>query len=76
MSVIDNGRRRALIVSGVFEGEAGEADGLLAFIPNRKGKRARYVRSGTLDGVEVRLTFAGEDGAFVTFRYEETGAAA
>jgi ABC-type lipoprotein release transport system permease subunit len=73
MSVIDNGRRVPLTVTGVFEGEAGEVDGLLAFIPNRKGKRARYARSGLLDGVEVRLVFAGEEGAFVSFRYEPVG---
>ncbi len=71
--VIDNGRRRRLIIDGVFEGDAGEANGVLALMPNRKGKRPRMARSGLLDGEAVRLTFVGEDGVFVTYRAEALG---
>jgi uncharacterized phiE125 gp8 family phage protein len=59
---IDNGRRVRLIIAGLFDGEAGESQGVLAFIPNRKPKRARFARDGELDGAPVRLTFIGEDG--------------
>jgi hypothetical protein len=65
---IDNGRRVRLIVAGLFDGEAGESQGVLAFIPNRKGKRARYAREGELAGQRVGLVFIGEDGPFVSFR--------
>jgi hypothetical protein len=66
---IDNGRQRHLVIPGVFEGLAGESDGVLAVIPNRKGKRARYARAGELDGAAVTLTFVGENGPFATYRF-------
>lgn len=73
-AVIDNGRRVRLIISGLFDGEAGESRGLLSFIRNRRGKQARFVREGELDGERVRLTFVGEDGGFVTVRKEDGAA--
>lgn len=66
---IDNGRQRRLLIPGVFEGMAGESEGLLALIPNRKGKRPRYARGGELDGEAVTLTFVSENGPFATYRY-------
>lgn len=66
---VDNGTQRRLVIAGVFEGLAGESDGLLAIIPNRKGRRARYIRAGELDGDAVHLTFVGENPPFVTYRY-------
>lgn len=66
---IDNGRQRRLIVPGVFDGIAGESEGLLAFIPDRNGKPARYARLGTLDGEQVALSYVAENKPFVTFRY-------
>ena len=67
---IDNGRRRHLAIHGLFEGEAGESRGVLAFIPNRRGKRPAFARAGELDGLPVSLTFIGESGPFVSYRYE------
>jgi hypothetical protein len=72
--VIDNGRRVRLVIDGVFDGEAGLADGVLACIPNRKGKRARYARRAELDGRTVLLTFIGDKDGFASFRYAEDAA--
>jgi hypothetical protein len=73
MSVIDNGRRVRLTVPRLFDGDAGESEGLLAFIPNVtvRPRGARFCKEGELAGRPVRLTFVAEDGPFVTFRYED-----
>lgn len=70
--IVDNGRRRQLVVAGLFDGLAGESGGVLSFIPNRSGKRASDVRAGLLEGDPVFLelvTGATVDPSFVTFRY-------
>lgn len=68
--IIDNGRKRRLIVAGVFDGECGESDGLLSFIPNRATARPESVRGGLLDGDVVILSdIKTGDGPFVTARY-------
>lgn len=70
--IVDNGRRRQLVVAGLFDGLAGESEGLLSFIPNRTGKRPVDVRAGLLDGEPVFLELAtgtSVDPSFVTFRY-------
>jgi hypothetical protein len=66
---IDNGRQLQVVIPGVFEGLAGESDGVLALIPNRKGKRGRYAREGEVEGQPVRLTFVAERPPFVTYRW-------
>jgi hypothetical protein len=70
---IDNGRRLRLTVPRLFDGEAGESEGVLAFIPNVtvRPRRARFCDAGELEGRPVRLIFVGGDDPFVTFRYEE-----
>lgn len=72
MSVIDNGRRVRLTVPRLFDGEAGESEGLLAFIPNVtvRPRRPQFCTEGVLDGAPVRLKFVGSDGPFATFRFE------
>ena len=70
--IVDNGKRRRLVVAGMFDGLAGESEGLLSFIPNRTGRRASDIRAGILDGEVVHLelaTGATVDPSFVTFRY-------
>jgi hypothetical protein len=54
--IVDNGRRRRLIVSGIFDGICGESEGVLSFIPNLNGKRPDAARGGLLDGEPVALT--------------------
>jgi hypothetical protein len=69
---IDNGRQRRLVVSGVFDGVAGESNGALAFIPNRAGKRPQDARGGLLDGEPVLLTLVtapGPKSPFCVVRY-------
>jgi hypothetical protein len=53
--IVDNGKQRRLIIAGLFDGIAGEQNGVLAFIPNLKGKRASEVRRGVLDEQPVHL---------------------
>ena len=53
--IIDNGNRVRLIISGVFDGEAGLSRGVVAFRPNRTDKPATSARAGLLDGAPVRL---------------------
>jgi hypothetical protein len=71
---IDNGRRRRLVIEGVFDGMAGESAQLLALIPNQRGRRPRLAREAELDGEPVRLSFVGENPPFVTYRYEREAA--
>jgi hypothetical protein len=70
---IDNGRRVRLTVPRLFDGEAGESEGRLAFIPNVtvRQRKPQFCTEGVLDGQPVRLTFVGSDGTFVSFRYEQ-----
>lgn len=72
---IDNGRRVRLTVPRLFDGEAGESEGVLAFIPNVTVNRRRpqFCTEGVLNGVPVRLSFVGGDAPFVTFRFEVAG---
>lgn len=37
--MIDNGRRVAVTIRGVFDGQAGESDGIIAFIPRGPAPR-------------------------------------
>lgn len=53
--IIENGKRRALVIAGVFEGTCGESDGVLSFIPNLTGKSPLTARGGLLDGEPVSL---------------------
>lgn len=73
MSAIDNGRQRRLVVADIFDGMAGESGGLLAFIPNRPGRRVQQARGAILDGEPVLLTLVSAPGPrspFATFRYQ------
>lgn len=54
--IIDNGRRVRLIIAGLFDGQAGESDGVVSFIPNRSGTRPASARGALLDGAPVFLT--------------------
>lgn len=67
---IDNGRRVRLDIAGLFAGEAGEADGIVALIPNGRGRAPRRVR-GTIDGAAVQLELASGVVAppFVAYRW-------
>lgn len=70
--MIDNGRQRRLVIAGLFDGIAGESDGLLAFIPNRSGKRPQEVRGGLLDDQPISLTLVAAPAPkrpFCSFRY-------
>lgn len=69
--IVDNGRRRGLVISGVFDGTCGESRGVISFLPNMPGKVAG-VRGGLLDGDPVLLTLVHAPNAenpFATFRY-------
>lgn len=69
-AIIDNGRRRRLVIAGLFDGTAGESEGLLSFIPNRSGARPADVRAGLLDGQPVLLELVPSAAQpFVTYRY-------
>lgn len=59
--IIDNGARRTLVISGVFDGLCGESDGQLAFIPNQTVRPPEAARGGLLDGEPVSLTILRED---------------
>jgi hypothetical protein len=70
--IIDNGRRRRLVVSGVFDGMCGESEGLLSFIPNLAGKKPEAARGGLLDGEPIALTIVrtpDRKNPFVTAEY-------
>ncbi len=69
---IDNGERRPLIISGVFDGICGISRGVLAFTPNRSSKRPQDARSGILDGEPVMLVdvMPSPDGRAYTARAE------
>ena len=59
--IIDNGSQVDLSIPGVFEGTAGLAKGLLAFIPNLSTNRAERARRGRLDGRDVALEISRVD---------------
>jgi len=67
--IIDNGIRRQLIITGVFEGTCGESRGVLSFIPNRTGKRPIDARGGLLDGEPVILAIVPGQGGFFDATY-------
>ena len=68
--IVDNGKRRSLVIAGVFEGTCGESEGVLSFIPNLFGKPAVTARGGLLDGDPVSLSIeAAPDGRFFTAKY-------
>jgi len=69
--MIDNGRRAALVIDGVFDGQAGVQGTQLAFIPNRLKKRPGAVRGAVLDGVPVFLSAQRDTGGGLwTAHYE------
>lgn len=53
--IVDNGTRAHLIIDGVFDGTAGLSRGVVAFIPNRTGRKPQDARGGLLDGAPVRV---------------------
>ena len=59
--IIDNGSQVALSIPNVFEGTAGLAKGLLAFIPNGTARRPDQATRGTLDGRAVTLSISRMD---------------
>lgn len=68
--MIDNGRRVRLVIDGVYDGGAGEAGGVVAFVPPRKVRRPGNVRAGTIDGAPVTLEWLGDAaGPFLSFRW-------
>ena len=72
--IVDNGKRRALIISGVFDGTCGESEGVLSFIPNLVGKPALSARGGLLDGEPVALSVeALPGGPFFIAKYRRIG---
>lgn len=54
--MIKNGKKKRLVIEGVFDGMAGVQGNTLAFVPNRKGNRPEAVRGGVLDGEPVMLS--------------------
>lgn len=68
---IDNGRRVRLIVDGLFDGMAGEAGGIVAFVPNRHATRPESARGGLMDGEPVLLEIdvRRSDGRIFSYRW-------
>lgn len=54
--MINNGKRKHLVIVGVFDGMAGVQGSTLAFVPNMKGNRPESIKGGVLDGEPVMLT--------------------
>lgn len=68
---VDNGRRVRLIVDGLFDGMAGEADGVVAFMPNRFSMRPEAARGGLMDDQPVLLVLDARrsDGRIFSYRW-------
>lgn len=71
--IIENGARLPLQIEGVFDGLCGLVRGVLAFVPNRVGRKPEEALAGVLDGRPVRLIglAQSEDGVTYTARVGE-----